>query len=575
MSENLAAQKSCGAELVAAPSVLETLVDSVTCGVLLFGPSGKLSFANDRLAEMLRMERTRIDGFATFESLVSHLAPRFADSEAVAVRWRQRFERDEASWDALELQRPERRFLERFARPILDVRGQRQGWMEIYRDVTTQRLIESKLLHTERMAAIGQMVSGIAHELNNPLTSILGYARLLLTRRRKNISRRGADLRRILQQAERVSRIAQNLLLLSRETKPERLPVDLNEVVERSLALRSYELRLENIEVVKELARRLPPTLADSIQLQQVLLNLIVNAEQAIQQDKGKGHIWLRTRRSSPDRVALEVIDDGPGIAPEPLAHVFDPFFTTKPPGVGTGLGLSIVYGIVHDHGGEVLVESREGAGATFTVELPIAKATASAALARPRRPRPMPPPVQRQAQTPVLVQTPSRKTPLRRESILVVEDEPTVVRLIADVLSEEGHTVDTVLDSRKALDLVRRKNYDLVICDLRMPHIDGRAFYHELVRRGSPLGQRLVFVTGDTVTPHNFKFLESSGVPYLAKPFLVDELKQVVHRALAAAPRPRTSRLALPGTGGKRRAQSNQSGHPSRSSQSSQRNSS
>jgi len=529
-------EKIGGAEPVALTFVLATLVDSVTCGVLLFEPSGKLSFANDRLAEMLRMERARLDGYATFESLVAHLAPRFADSEAVAGRWRQRFGRDEASWDELELQRPERRLLERFARPVLDGGGHRQGWLEIYRDVTTQRLIERKLLHTERMAAIGQMVSGIAHELNNPLTSILGYAQLLLTRRSRNGSRRGGDVRRILQQAERVSRIAKNLLLLSRETKPERLPVDLNEVVERCLALRSYELRLENIEVVKELAPRLPAALADSIQLQQVLLNLIVNAEQAIQMDKGEGHIWLRTRRISSDRIALEVTDDGPGIAPEPLSHIFDPFFTTKAPGAGTGLGLSIVYGIVHDHGGEVLVDSREGAGATFTVELPIARAIARAmASAAPAKSR-------RKAQ-PL-----SRGASRHRETILVVEDEPTVARLIADVLGETGHAVDTVLDSREGLEQVRRKAYDLVICDLRMPHVDGRAFYQELVRQGSPLGQRLVFVTGDTMSPHTFKFLESSGVPYLAKPFLVEELKETVHRALARAPRqPRSNRADQP----------------------------
>ncbi len=340
----------------------------------------------------------------------------------------------------------------------------------------------------------------------------------MLTRR--SGSQKDDDVRRILQQAERASRIAKNLLLLSRESKPERSAVDLNEVVERTLALRSYELGLENIQVDVDLHRPLPPTLADAGQLQQVLLNLIVNAEQAIQQGGGEGHIWLSSRRISADRIATEVADDGPGIAPELLSHIFDPFFTTKPLGVGTGLGLSIAYGIVHDHGGELLVDSRKGAGATFTVELPVARVLTAIPAAKPR-PR----------QTHALP-----KIELHREAILVVEDEPTVARLIADVLSEEGHPVDMVLDSREGLDLASRKAYDLVICDLRMPHLDGRAFYRELVLQASPLEQRLVFVTGDTLSPHTVEFLESSGVPYLAKPFLVEELKEIVHRALAAA---------------------------------------
>jgi signal transduction histidine kinase/ActR/RegA family two-component response regulator len=509
----------------AVQAVLRTLIESVACGVLLFGTNGELSSANERMAEMLRIEKGGLERFANFETLVSHLAPRFADSEAVAARWRNRFEGEEASWDELELLRPERRILERFARPVVDGSGRRLGWLEVYRDVTTQRLIEKKLLHLERMAAIGQMVSGVAHELNNPLTSVLGFAQLLLTRR--SGSQRDSDIQSIVQAAQRASRIAKNLLLISREAEPERLPVDLNEIVERTLALRSYELRLENIEVTTNFSRHLPPLLADAGQLQQVLLNLIINAEQAIQQKQDKGHILLRTSLISADLMAFQVTDDGPGIAPEPLSHIFDPFFTTKPPGVGTGLGLSIVYGIVHEHGGEVFVDSREGAGATFTVELPVAKSLGS------MLPEKSPSAGARDF---------SMEAGFARGKILVVEDEPTVARLIADVLRDEGHPVDTVLDSREGLHLVRSKTYDLIICDLRMPHIDGRGFYRELVRQGSLPEQRLVFVTGDTLSPNTVKFLKSSGVPYLAKPFRVEELKEVVQQALVGGGRRETA---------------------------------
>ncbi len=251
--------------------------------------------------------------------------------------------------------------------------GRALGWLEVYRDITGQRLIQSKLLQTEKMAALGQLVSGIAHELNNPLTSIQGYAQLLLSRR--SASDRTGDARRISQEAERAGRIVKNLLLFSRETKPERRAVNLNEVIERTLALRAYELKLENIAVELMLDPGLPHTLADAAQLQQVILNLIVNAEQAIVQGRGEesghGRIRIRTRRLAGDRIGMEISDDGPGISPEIVSRIFDPFFTTKPAGVGTGLGLSIVYGIVQEHGGEVSVESQPGHGATLTVELP------------------------------------------------------------------------------------------------------------------------------------------------------------------------------------------------------------
>jgi two-component system NtrC family sensor kinase len=307
-------------------------------------------------------------------------------------------------------------------------------------------------------------------------------------------------------------------LFLSRDGPPARLPVDLNETVERTVALRRYELRMENIEVQLELDRHLPLTLADAGQLQQVLLNLMINAEQAIQQDRGRGHIWIRTRRIDSGRVAVMVADDGPGIPPGHAARIFDPFFTTKPPGMGTGLGLAIAYGIVHDHGGELVAECRQGGGAQFIVELPVAIQNPPVVL-------------DRRVQSEAMVPEPDTGLPSR--TILVVEDEPTVAHLIADVLGEEGHVVDIVLDSRHGLDRAQRQDYDLVLCDLRMPYLDGRGFYRELVRRGSPLQDRLIFVTGDTLAPRTVQFLQSGGLPYLAKPFFVEELKETVHRAL------------------------------------------
>jgi len=507
------------------------LLDSIESGVLLLDADGKIHLASDRLAAIFGLESRRLQEFGTIGVLIGSLTFHFLRPSETAARWREHVRQgDEASWDEFELVRPSRKIVERFSRPLYKPDGTRLGWLEVYRDITGHRLIQSKLLQTEKMAALGQLVSGIAHELNNPLTSIQGYAQLLLSRR--SASDRAGDALRISQEAERAGRIVKNLLLFSRETKSERRAVQLNEVIERTLSLRAYELKLQNIEVELVLDPGLPQTLADAAQLQQVVLNLIVNAEQAIVMTRGEefrnGHILIRTRRLAGDRLAMEVSDDGPGISPEIVPRIFDPFFTTKPPGIGTGLGLSIVYGIVQEHGGEVSVDSLQGAGATLTVELPSLSVPGFGYAGEEPAVEP---------RTAAVVPLQPLGGAAARKHILVVEDEPTVAELIADVITEEGHRVDTLLDSRQALGRLEEKSYSLVICDLKMPYVDGPGLYRALVRRENPMQHRLLFVTGDTMGPRTLEFLKSSGLPYLAKPFLVEELKEAVRQALAAIP--------------------------------------
>lgn len=521
-------QQSAEDRLPIVEAQFRALLQSVESGVLFCDAAGLPVLANERLGELLGLPAKALSDLERFEDRLAALAGDFRTPQAFGSEWRQRRRAgDQASWEDLEMLRPMHKVIERYSRPVRDAEGRRAGWLEIYRDISGQRLMHSKLVQTEKMAAIGQLVSGIAHELNNPLTSIMGYAQLLLGRGLP--AERAGEARKIYDEAERAGRIVKNLLLFAREARTAREPAHLNAIVERTLALRSYELKVENIAVELDLDPDLPRTHADSTQMQQVILNLVVNAEQAIQQGRGSGRIRVRTRRRGATRLALEISDDGPGIPPELASRVFDPFFTTKAVGVGTGLGLSIVYGIVREHGGEIFLESEPGHGAKFTIELPVAGADVAGAT----EPRAAAAPLRRQAAPPRALRNPAAAA---GERVLVVEDEPTVAQLISDVLREEGHDVETVLDSREALARIAREEYDLLICDFRMPHLDAQGLYRALVQANSPLQHSILVVTGDTLAPRTLEFLERSGLPYVAKPFLVEEFKLAVQRALGRA---------------------------------------
>jgi CheY-like chemotaxis protein len=269
-----------------------------------------------------------------------------------------------------------------------------------------------------------------------------------------------------------------------------------------------------------------------------VLINLVRNAQQAIEQQGGGGIIQLRTRKMGERRLLLEVEDSGPGIPPAIQARIFDPFFTTKPAGVGTGLGLAIVLSVVREHGGLVRVKNSLQGGAIFQLELPAAaevpqekeaplfesqpKDRAIAAIGLPAG---------------VGIRNATQSRSARGARVLVVEDEPTVARLIGDVLEDEGMNVDVLLDGREALARAARQSYDLVICDMRMPGLDGQHFYNSLVRTGSPLRERFLFVTGDVVGAQTRQFLEKNRLPHVAKPFRVEELTEKVHLVLRSPP--------------------------------------
>jgi len=229
------------------------------------------------------------------------------------------------------------------------------------------RRTQEQLLHSEKLAAVGQLISGVAHELNNPLTAILGYSQLLTAC--GQVGPQGLEYsEKLYKQAQRTHRIVQNLLSFSRQHKPERVAVRLNQVLEDTLALRDYDLRMSNIRLHLDLADDLPAAAADPHQLQQVFLNLVNNAVDAILEKSSDGDLWVRTAQEQ-GKFVVEFVDSGPGV--KDASRVFDPFYTTKPVGKGTGLGLSICYGIITEHGGQIRVRNVPPRGASFTIELP------------------------------------------------------------------------------------------------------------------------------------------------------------------------------------------------------------
>ena len=321
------------------------------------------------------------------------------------------------------------------------------------------------------------------------------------------------DLERIESEAQRAAKIVQNLLSFARNQENETEPLDLNEVIAATLEMKSYDHRVNNIEVETALTTDLPKIRADKSQMQSVILNLIGNAQDAMTAAHGKGMLTIRTKRDG-DNVLVAISDDGSGIKPEYLGRLFDPFFTTKEVGKGTGLGLSICHGIVTGQGGRIWVESEYGKGATFYLAFEVAPESPEEDEAK------------LEPEAPVSV----------RGRILVINDEAVIRDLAAGALSQAGHRVEGASSGREALEQLDRATYDLLLLDMKMPEMDGKEFFQALSHRASNLASRVIFVTGDTVSASTRKFLETSGRPSLQKPFDLEELERLVAQELEKA---------------------------------------
>ena len=403
-------------------------------------------------------------------------------------------------------------FLEVSAHVMLNGTGVK-GVHCIARNLTDRRQLEQQLIQSEKLSAIGQLVAGVAHELNNPLTSVSGYAQLLLRDQRLS-EESHQDLEQIHTQAERAAKIVQNLLIFAREHKPERRMVAINEVLRSALALQGYQLKVDNIAINLELDPNLPATTADPHQLQQVFLNLITNARHAMVDKGGPGTLTLRTNvANAPDgtpSVRVAIADSGVGIPERNLQKIFNPFFTTKPVGQGTGLGLSICFGIIKEHEGQIWAESQMGVGTYVYVALPIRVQTAL---------------------TPELV-APTRNPAEEPEfalNVLVVDDEEPVVRLIARLLRDLGHQATIATSGEAALECLGRQPFDMIFCDVKMPSLSGFVFATTVRKREPDLADRIVFITGDTLSPITLTALEASGNLFLAKPFSMEQLEATI----------------------------------------------
>jgi PAS domain S-box-containing protein len=498
------------------------LVDSFPDLILVLDASSRFTFVSPRCKEVLgyELEETRemkLGGRAHSEDLPALLSL-YADIVAgkqtfasLEVRVRHKL----GEW---------RRIRFNFS-PLFDESGKIDGVVMSGRDVTELKRLEEQLIQAEKLAAMGQMLAGVAHELNNPLTAILGATELL--RERGGIeedTKRQLDLTH--RQARRAARIVQNLLDFSRPAAPQKKPLDVNTLVERTLQLHEHSLRRNNVAVDFHPLPDLPGVVGDANQLMQVFLNLVTNAEYAIREVRESGRIQIRLVRDS-SRIAVTFQDDGVGIRPEAFPHLFDPFYTTKRPGGGTGLGLSICMAIVREHGGTIEAESLPAGGSAFTVHLPVAAETIPSTAAK-------------DADSSSSRSIPPTLATLKGRTILVLDDEESIRLLLEEGLSAHGMQVDCAATPEQALTFIGQRSYDALLCDLNLVEggspASGQSAAERILTASGEHKPAVIYMTGDFV--ETGKGEPRLGDPHrLQKPFRVSDVLTVLRDVFAASP--------------------------------------
>jgi two-component system, NtrC family, sensor kinase len=484
-----------------------TLFRAAPDPVLTVLPSGRIREANDAIREMLGIEPSNIVGRRLADLVVAEDADRLEEA----------LERTFAGTQ-LRLEVTMKGELERGHRPVSLAMSRLPeadppSVLIIGRDMTAEREMRSRLMETDRLVAVGELVAGVAHEVNNPLSSISAFAQLLLRDGGLTNGQRDS-LEVIRSETQRASQVVRDLLAFARRSEPLREPIDLNGVITRTLRLRQYELTTGHVSLETDLADDLPPVVGDARQLQQVCLNLLTNSLQAMA-DRGSGRLSVTTR-SAGGRVMVDWVDTGTGIPPSARARVFEPFFTTKPEGEGTGLGLSVSYGIITAHSGAIEVVETSSAGTTIRLTLPAGDTAAAEDKVRTNSGK-------------FVV-----RSPLSGLKLLFVDDEQSLRSGMEAYGTLRGFTVVTASDGLAALARLETTTVDAVVCDLRMPGLDGPGLLERLRVEKPGLANRIVFITGDVLSAGN---RPATRQPILTKPFSFERLEEALVSVIRGVP--------------------------------------
>lgn len=384
-------------------------------------------------------------------------------------------------------------------------------------EVDKERSVGQLVRRTEKLSSLGQLVAGVAHELNNPLAVVMAYAQMM-AKHEQTDPKMHAMLQKMLHESERAAKIVRDLLMFARPCQPQMSVVDVNRLVAGVVEVREGDCRAHNIRCEMQLADDLPLTKADSIQIEQVLTNLITNAIHAMTEQEGERKLTVSTETTG-FHIRITVADTGPGIPPQIVGRIFDPFFTTKPSGKGTGLGLSISNTIMQEHRGKIWVQSEPGKGAKFFVELLIV----------PCEPE--------EATAPSRLEAGGAGDAAVQQRILIVDDEPGIREVLSEILNSDGYLTDAAVSGYEALQKIASAPYDLIISDLCMPGIDGEKLYEKVLEQYPLLAKRIVFVTGDTVSPKTRMFLATTGNRWISKPFNISDVERLVWEMLKPDP--------------------------------------
>lgn len=513
IANDIIERKLAAAALKHAAEEWRATFDSITDMIAIVGADNKIIRVNRAFAQALNTTPEKIVGKDRHE--ISSGSPKLhllCDVEP---------DLDPNQCYTREIFEPElEKYFECAISPLLDDNGNITGAVYISKDITQrkemeaeQRSLRTKAEISSRLASVGEMAAGIAHEINNPLTGVIGFSQILLDEDLPpNVKE---QVKIIAEGSKRVKEIVKRMLTFARQAKPYKTNIDIHELIDNTLELRRYVLKTANIEVVKHYDAALSWVTVDPGQLQQVFMNIIVNAEFSMKKAHDGGTLTITTKKKDKD-IYITFHDDGPGISEESLLKLFSPFFTTKDPGEGTGLGLSLSRSIILEHNGTIEAKSKPGEGAAFIIKLPLSLQAEDTK-----------PETQDETGTTKMVE--------QKTSALIVDDEPVVRALVRRFIEADGHMVSEAESPAHALDKLANNAYDIIFLDMRMPGMSGKDLYAEIARQWPEMAKNVMFITGDTADASTQQFLAEHNLPFITKPFdratLQREMNKVLER--------------------------------------------